>query len=226
MPEGTGGAVTVGAAQDAACVDVVTFGELCIAFDERVLRPRQWTSAQSDWATQLSSDVPHGAVLELCAGAGSIGLLAAARTGRPLVAVDADPVAAAYAVRNARRAGLADRVEVRTGRFEDVIGCGERYPLVLADPPWVPRQQTDRYPEDPLSAIDGGHDGLDVARGCLATIGAHLGPGGAAVIQVGSAAQADALADGAARHGLRVVQVRHFPRGALMRLDHLDTRNR
>lgn len=199
----------------------VPFGSLTIAFDDRVLRPREWTAAQSEWAADLMATAPGGTVLELCAGAGHIGLLAVAQTGRHLLCVDADPVACDYARANALAAGLAARVEVREARLQEALAPGETFPVVIADPPWVPREQTGRYPEDPLTAIDGGDDGLDVARACLAVIDDHLSPAGSAVLQVGSQAQADALrrepcfTDG----GLVMVEVRQQVRGVLARID-------
>jgi len=197
------------------------FGALTIAFDDRVLRPREWTTAQSQWAADLMATAPDGTVLELCAGAGHIGLLAVASTGRRLVCVDASDVACDYARANALAAGLADRVEVREGRLEEAVAPGERFPLVIADPPWVPRAQTTRYPEDPLTAIDGGDDGLDVARACLAVVDAHLAPGGSAVLQVGTREQVDALRREPclAEGRLVVVEVRQEERGVLARID-------
>ncbi|TGN62804.1 methyltransferase domain-containing protein [Nocardioides eburneiflavus] len=199
----------------------LAFGSLTIAFDDRVLRPRDWTTAQSEWAAKLSPTTPGGAVLELCAGAGHIGLLAVAATGRQLVCVDASAVACDYARANALAAGLADRVEVREGRLEEAIGPDETFALVIADPPWVPREQTGRYPEDPLSAIDGGDDGLDVARACLAVIDAHLAPGGSAVLQVGTCEQVDVLRGEPcfAEGRFAVVEVRQEERGVLARID-------
>jgi methylase of polypeptide subunit release factors len=199
----------------------LAFGSLTIAFDDRVLRPRDWTTSQSEWVARLSTTAPGGAVLELCAGAGHIGLLAVASTGRQLVCVDASGVACDYARANALAAGLADRVEVREGRLEEAIGPDETFPLVIADPPWVPREQTGRYPEDPLSAIDGGDDGLDVARACLAVIDAHLAPGGSAVLQVGTREQVDVLrGEPCFTEGrLAVVEVRQQERGVLARID-------
>ena len=47
-----------------------------------------------------------------------------------------------------------------------VLDPHERFAVVIADPPWVPRADTGRYPEDPVLAIDGGDDGLDLARAC------------------------------------------------------------
>jgi release factor glutamine methyltransferase len=202
-------------------VERTAFGTLMIAYDDRVLRPREWTAAQSEWAAALMDTAPAGPVLELCAGAGHIGLLAVAASDRRLVCVDASDVACDFARANAAAAGIADRVEVREARLEDALGTDERFPVVIADPPWVPREQTGRYPEDPLTAIDGGEDGLDVARACLAVIEEHLAPGGSAVLQVGTRAQVDALRRErcftAAR--LHLVEVRQQERGVLARLD-------
>jgi release factor glutamine methyltransferase len=195
------------------------FGALDIAFDGRLLRPRTWTVAQSMWAAELLPRVPEGRVLELCAGAGHIGLLAIAASPRPLVAVDLNPVACAYITQNADAAGLCDWVEVRQGPVEDVLTADERFSLAIADPPWVPRSDVGRFPDDPRIAIDGGSDGLDIARTCVRAIGAHLVPGGAAILQLGSAEQVAMLADDVAAAGLTAVESRTFERGALVRLD-------
>ena len=199
----------------------MTFGPLRIDHDERVLEPRPWTAAQSYWAAEIASSAPAGPVLELCCGAGQIGLLAVLGSGRQLVCVDADEVACDFARANAMAAGIAERVEVRCGRLEEVVGEHETYPLVIADPPWVPRSQTGQFPQDPLTAIDGGHDGLDVARACLDVVSRHLAPGGAAVLQLGTAAQAERLDEQHLRDDetLRLVEVRQHPRGVLVRID-------
>ncbi len=199
----------------------VGFGSLQIAFDGRVLRPREWTVAQSEWAADIMVTAPGGTVLELCAGAGHIGLLAAAMSGRSLVCVDANPIACDFARANALDAGLADRVEVREGRLETALAEDERFPVVIADPPWVPRDQTSQFPDDPLLAIDGGGDGLDVARACLRVVADHLAPGGSAVLQLGTTGQVDVLRaeSGIAEGHLVVVEVRQEERGVLVRLD-------
>lgn len=201
--------------------ETLVFGGLSIDFDHRVLRPREWTAAQSAWAAELMTHAPAGPVLELCSGAGHIGLLAVAGNDRRLVCVDANPVACDYARSNAAAAGLADRVEVREGRLESAVDDDERFSVVIADPPWVPHSRTTDFPEDPLSAIDGGDDGLDVARACLAVVAAHLAPGGAAILQLGTTVQADALlAEPALTDGtLVMVEVRQEVRGVLVRYD-------
>ena len=199
----------------------MAFGGLTIAYDDRVLRPREWTTAQSDWAAELMVTAPGGPVLELCSGAGHIGLLAVAASGRRLVCVDANPVACDYARANALDAGLAELVDVRESRLERALAPDERFPVVIADPPWVPREQTSRFPEDPLTAIDGGDDGLDVARACLAVIDRHLAADGSAILQVGTRAQVDALRTEPcfAEQRLTMVEVRQQERGVLARID-------
>jgi methylase of polypeptide subunit release factors len=199
--------------------DDMDFGRLRIAFDHRVLRPRPWTAAQSAWAAEILPTAPAGDVLELCSGAGQIGLLAVVDTGRRLVCVDLSPVACDYARRNARAAGIADRVEVREGAIDEMVRDGERFALVVADPPWVRRADTDRYPEDPLLAIDGGDDGMDVAWTCVETARRHLAPGGSLLLQIGTVEQVDQLRERLRDDELAVTEVRWHERGVLVRAD-------
>ncbi len=193
------------------------FAGLAISFDDRVLRPRPWTQEQARWAAARLANLPAGPVLELCCGAGQIGLAAVVGTDRRLVCVDLDPTAAAYAEQNAKSAGLQRRVEVRRGRFQEVVGAEERFALVIADPPWVATAETDRFPQDPLLAIDGGSDGLTVARACLETIEQHLDRGGEALLQLGSVEQVAALMS-LGSGSLRCLEVRRFDGGTVARL--------
>jgi methylase of polypeptide subunit release factors len=196
----------------------VDFEGLRIEYDERVLTPRPWTAAQSRWAAELIRVAPPGAVLELCSGAGHIGLLAVTLAPRRLVCVDADPIACSFLRRNAAMAEL--RVDVREGPMDAVLYPDEQFAVIVADPPWVPSADVTRYPEDPVTAINGGPDGLDLVRGCLDVIDGHLAVAGSALVQVGPDDQADRLADLVADHDrLKVIEVRHYERGALVQVD-------
>ena len=202
-------------------VETVDFGGLEISFDPRVLRPRDWTTAQSWWAAALLRELPQGDVLELCSGAGQIGLLAVAESTRRLVCVDVSPVAASYILHNAEAAGLSDRVGARTGLISQVLTRGELFPLIIADPPWVPRALTTRFPDDPLLAIDGGDDGMDVVHECLRAISGHLAPGGVALLQLGTPEQADTVSGLLGGTGLVAGEMRAYgDRGVLLRIDH------
>jgi release factor glutamine methyltransferase len=203
----------------AVTAQTVAFGALTIAYDERLLSPRTWTLHQSRWALELLEDLPEGPILELCAGAGQIGLAVAAQSTRRLISVDADPVAARYTSANASSAGVRDRVQIRLSPVRLAVRPHESFPLILADPPWVPRNHVDRFPEDPLTAIDGGPEGLDVARECVDVIGTHLAPHGRALLQLGAEPQVEALDVELRDRNLRVRDIRAFgDRGVLVLL--------
>lgn len=169
------------------------FDGLDIVWDQRILRPRPWTARQSRWAEELLGDAPPGDVLELCSGAGHIGLRAIHRNDRRLVMVDIDPVACSFARRNIDAAGLQGRVEIRQTALDAAVQLQERFALIIADPPWVTSTGTHTFPEDPLLAIDGGDDGLSIARACVDLATSHLLPGADLLIQLGSVEQAEAL---------------------------------
>lgn len=203
--------------------EILTFGHLEISFDERILRPRPWTVEQAEWGADLLKLLPEGPVLEMCCGAGHIGLLAIAQTDRSLVAVDLDPAAVAFAAHNAAAAGLCSRVEVRNADVDEALGEGEQFALIIADPPWVPRCLIASFPDDPRRAIDGGGDGLDVARHCISTAERHLSPGGVLLLQLGTMAQVARVTDFTSCGPLQVSEVRDVPgSGVLVRLDRMD----
>lgn len=170
------------------------FGPLVVDYDERVLTPRPWTLQQSTWAAALAGGTCPGPILELCAGAGHIGLAAAVLADRDLVQVEADPVAASYAALNAARAGWSRRAEIRLQRLGSAVRPDERFPLIIADPPYLRTADVGRWPDDPVGAIDGGPDGLGLIRECLALADAHLEPGGQLLLQIAGPAQEAQLA--------------------------------
>jgi release factor glutamine methyltransferase len=102
----------------------------------------------------------------------------------------------------------------------EALAPEERFPLVLADPPYIPSGQTGVFPDDPLTAIDGGADGLDLARLCLEVGQRHLDVGGHLLIQLRDADQAERLvAEPGAADRLTAVETRSFGgHGAVLHL--------
>lgn len=194
---------------------------LSIAFDHRIIEPRPWTAAQSRWASDLLATAPVGPVLELCCGAGHIGLLALQGHDRKLTQVDVDPVACEYALLNACTAGLAEQVSVRCGAMDEVLAGDETFVLIIADPPYLPTASVAKFPEDPTIAIDGGAHGFDLIADCLLVVGTHLAEEGAALLQVADLTQAQAVEHRLLAHpelGITQVEQRDCGRGAVVHL--------
>ena len=198
----------------------LAFGPLTISYDETVLEPRPWTFAQSAWAAYLLGGTPRGPVLELCCGAGQIGLATARLAHRDLVLVDASVDACKFSQLNADAAGLEGSTDVRHGLMDEVLDDDERFALVLADPPYLPSHSTGLFPDDPPHAVDGGSDGLALARTCLDVAARHTDPGAPVLLQLRDPAQAEALADELHdSHPLAHVETRVLdPRGAVLLL--------
>jgi len=171
----------------------LSFGPLVVRYDDSVIEPRPWTIAQSEWAAEAALGVPAGPILELCCGAGHIGLATAVLTGRPLVQVDASAAACDLARDNARRTGLAPVVAVRRRQLLDAAASHERFPVILADPPYIPSGEVGSF-DDPEHAIDGGADGLDLAAACCVVAADHLVAGGVFSLQLGGRDQWERLA--------------------------------
>jgi release factor glutamine methyltransferase len=85
------------------------------------------------------------------------------------VAVDISPEALRYAVKNAERYNLSDRIEFITADIlesgaADRICKGRRFDAILSNPPYIPKNDiAGLAPElsfEPEAALDGGNDGL------------------------------------------------------------------
>jgi len=119
---------------------------------------------------------PGDAVLDLGAGAGLIGILAA-RHGHRVVATDVVPTYTECLRANALLNGVGGRLEVRIGDlFEPVRG--ETFDVIAANPPQMPTPP-DREWGDPQSRMDnGGPDGWLLLDRIIRESPLHLKPGG------------------------------------------------
>lgn len=132
-------------------------------------------------------------------------------------------MAAGYAAANAALAGRSADVEIRRTLIDEALHPGETFPIILADPPYLPSRDTARWPGDPVRAIDGGPDGMDVVRTCLAVAADHLLVGGPLLLQVAGDAQAravEAIVDADARLAFRQVR-RHDAERAVVLMTRL-----
>jgi release factor glutamine methyltransferase len=196
---------------------VLGWAEFCglrIAVDPGVFVPRRRTEFLVREAVSVAgqgSARPPIVVIDLCCGSGAVGAALAAALGDAEVhAVDIDPAAVACARRNlaASGAGLADGGRVYEGDLYGPLPAGlrGRAAILAANVPYVPSGEVGLLPaearvHEPLAAVDGGADGLDVARRVAAGASRWLAPGGHLLIET-SEWQAPRTAEAFADAGL------------------------
>lgn len=125
-------------------------------------------------------------VVDLCTGSGCVGCSVAHELPQASVfAVDISQDAVRVARENAIRLGLADRVEVFLGDLTQPLpkSLEGRVDVILANPPYIPTLDLPHLPGEvrefePALALDGGSDGLVVARRIIAESLSWLRPGG------------------------------------------------
>ena len=174
---------------------VLGWAEFCglrIAVDPGVFVPRRRTEFLVEQAVALVRSAAGGlaqpaagappVVVDLCCGSGAVGAAIAAALGRTEVhAADIDPAAVACARRNLAAAGG----RVYEGDLYQPLPATlrGRVDVLAANVPYVPTEEVGLLPpeartHEPLLALDGGTDGLDVLRRVAAAAPQWLAPSG------------------------------------------------
>jgi release factor glutamine methyltransferase len=168
------------------------FWSLAFRVSEDVLIPRP----ETETLVQAALDQKPRRVLELGTGSGCISAaLARELPGAEIVAVDVSPRALELARENLATLGLLERVElVLADGLRDLDPAG-RFDLVVSNPPYVAKAELEALPaevrHEPLLALDGGADGLDLIRRLCAEAPALLERPGAIALEVGAGQAAE-----------------------------------
>ncbi|RZS37566.1 release factor glutamine methyltransferase [Herbihabitans rhizosphaerae] len=165
-----------------------------------VFVPRRRTETLARQAIELAE--PGGVVVDMCCGCGAVGAAVAASVDVELHAADIDPVAVGCAERNLAGLGHAHVGDLFEPLPEHLRG---RVDVVVANVPYVPTEEIAMMPpeardHEPKAALDGGTDGLDVARRVIAGATDWLADGGHVLFET-SVHQVPAAVESLARHG-------------------------
>lgn len=170
------------------------FMGLRFSVDKRVLIPRQDTETLAESAIIALRGMKKPRVLDLCTGSGAIGI--SIKTLIPSAEVTlADVSRDALDVAHKNAHDLNADVDIRHGDLFKAVGR-DQFDLIASNPPYIPRGDIDALQKEvqyePLLALDGGEDGLDVYRRIAKEAPAHLKPEGYVYLEVGIG-QADAV---------------------------------
>ena len=141
---------------------------------------------------QAVESAPAALVADLCTGTGCIACsIAHERPGVCVIATDIASCAVELARQNARALGLDTHVEVVECDLADGIPAAllGAFDLIVSNPPYVPTAVLADIPREvaefePVLALDGGADGLDIFRRILQFATCALRPGGALAVEL------------------------------------------
>lgn len=175
------------------------FREIELKTDDRALIPRPETEILVgevlSWAETETGELMG---LDIGTGSGAIAL-SLLREGpfRRVVGTDPSEESLELAWENAVTLELGDRLELRTGILFEPLAEGERFDVVVSNPPYIPQSdQGGLQPEvrdwEPSGALFAGPDGLDVLLPLVRGAPGALRQGGLLAVEVGEG-QAEAL---------------------------------
>ena len=161
---------------------------------EQSIVPRSWIAelvVNGSLETWLPAD---GNALDLCTGNGSLAiLLALSCPDIHVTACDISMPALSVASRNLDRHGLSNQVELLSGDLWDALeepNDDNRFDLIVCNPPYVNSSSMNSLPAEyhaePVLALAGGDDGMDLIRRIIAAAPDYLTDRGAILIEIGN----------------------------------------
>lgn len=161
---------------------------------EQSIVPRSWI-AELIVNGSLESWLPAGGkALDLCTGNGSLAiLLALSCPDIHLSACDISMPALSLAARNVDRHGLNSQVELLEGDLWSALpepNEDNLFDLIICNPPYVNTHSMNMLPieyhAEPVLALAGGDDGMDLIRRIIALAPEYLSERGAILIEIGN----------------------------------------
>lgn len=166
------------------------FRELTLRVDRSVLIPRPETEVLVGHVLDWAGGRGGLEALDVGTGSGAIALsLAFEGPFRRVLGVDISEAALKLAQTNAVEAGLGDRVEFRSGSFFEPVKAGERFDVVVSNPPYVAERERAGLPpevrdHEPREALLAGDTGLEAIEAVLMGAPRHLNPGGLLALEI------------------------------------------
>lgn len=167
------------------------FFGLSLNVSNACLTPRADTEVICEKAIEFLKNKKCADVLDICTGSGCIALAVAANTDSRVDALDISEKAIEIAEKNAKETFLQDRVRfsICDVLSDDFLKITQKYDLIISNPPYIPTKDIENLSEEvkkePISALDGGEDGLVFYRRFSETLPNILKKGGKIIFEIG-----------------------------------------
>jgi len=167
------------------------FWTLHLHVNPSVLIPRQDSETLIETALEFCEKEADIAILDLCTGSGNLALALAYELKNAVVtASDISEQAIQTAQKNAAENNLKERVTFICGSLFDALSGGDTFDIIVSNPPYIPTHDIETLDNEvkmfePLSALDGGSDGLRFYKKIIAESVKHLKHGGMLFLEIG-----------------------------------------
>ena len=165
------------------------FMGLIMKTDKRALIPRPETELLVEEAMiHIRKQGRAARVLDMCTGSGCIAVAIAKLAEVAVTAVDISRDALALASENAALHNLTDKIRFcQSDLFSNLDE--QTFDIIVSNPPYIVQDELSRLqPEihyEPVLALDGGRDGMDIYRRLIPRCIDYLVPGGMLIQEIG-----------------------------------------
>ena len=156
-----------------------------------VLIPRPDTEILVMTFLELAKDLESPLCVDVGTGSGCIAVACVRHhaTAR-FIAIDKSTKALEVAGRNIQKHNFQERIEIRNGSLLEPLKADERPNFIISNPPYIPTLDiagldatVQKY--EPVSALDGGPDGLLLVRELLRQAAVRIAPQGTVLMEIG-----------------------------------------
>jgi len=185
------------------------FYDVELSVDPRVLIPRPETELLIEMALDWSTGARRKClrVVDVGTGSGALAIVLARHLPEAqITATDISREALRVAAINVRAYRLQGRISLVQADL--LVAVAGPLDLIVANPPYVPQERLPTLPEDvrvyePMRALDGGADGLEIIQELLRQAAERLARPGLFLTEI----------DATQRHSVRTMATRQWPNG-------------
>lgn len=154
--------------------------------DKSTLIPRGDTENIVEFALETIKEKGYTTLLDMCTGSGAIAVSCVKYSGVKATACDISEKALLKAEINARK----NNTPVEFVKSDIFSNIKHKYDIIISNPPYIKREEIPTLMEDvknyePLSALDGGENGLFFYEEITKKAPSHLNKGGCLLYEIG-----------------------------------------